>query len=113
AYRESLANTTVFTGSGRFVGPKQVEVAAADGSTTRITGDDIVIATGARPLIPAIDGLDQVEYHTSDTVMRVAELPRRLIVLGGGYIATEMAHVFASLGSEVTIVNRSARLLAR
>jgi len=113
SYRESNPNVTVFTASAGFVGPRTLEITSAGGESRRITGEHIVIAAGARPMIPDIRGLDTVDYHTSDTIMRLRELPKRLIILGGGYIATEMAHVFGSLGTEVIMVNRSARMLAR
>lgn len=113
AYREATTNTTVYTAQARFVSPKVLQVTAADGTTQLITGDHIVIAAGARPLVPDVAGLESVGYHTSDTIMRLTDLPERLIICGGGYIATEMAHVFASLGSEVVMINRSGRLLAR
>ena len=61
--------------------------------------------------IPDIDGLHDVAFHTSDTIMRIDRLPRRLVIIGGGFVATELGYVFASLGSEVTIVNRSPTLL--
>jgi mycothione reductase len=77
----------------------------------RITADRIVLATGARPFIPAIHGIDEVPYHTSDTIMHIAHLPKHLLVLGGGFIAAELSHVFRSLGSRVTIINRGHRLL--
>ena len=113
AYRQAANNTTVLEGNARFVARRQIEVAMNAGGTRRITAKHIVIAAGARPLIPDVPGLNEVGYHTSDTIMRLPELPKKLIVLGGGYIATEMAHVFGALGSEVVIVNRSARLLSR
>ncbi len=110
-YRHSLPNVTVFEGDGHFVGERAVEV----GGQT-ITADQVVIATGARPHIPRIPGLDPslgdvVPYLTSDDIMRIDALPERLIVLGGGFIAAELGHVFAALGSAVTIVNRSELLL--
>jgi mycothione reductase len=70
-----------------------------------------VVATGATPNIPPISGLERTGYHTSDTIMRVREVPPRLIIIGGGYIATEMAHVFEAMGSEVTMLVRGPRLL--
>ena len=76
-----------------------------------IGAPDIVIAAGARPQIPAIAGLDAVAYHTSDTVMRLEHLPARLGIIGGGYIAVELGHVFSAYGSEVTVFNRSGQLL--
>jgi mycothione reductase len=113
AYRQGAKNTTVFEGHARFVGRKELAIDLNAGGTRRITGKNIVIAAGARPLIPDVPGLDEVNYHTSDTIMRLPSLPKRLIVFGGGYIATEMAHVFGALGSEVIMVNRSARFLSR
>jgi mycothione reductase len=111
AYRRSLADVDVYGGHGRFIGMKEMEV---DG--VRFTGERFVLATGARPMIPSIPGLDStlgpvVPYFTSDDVMRLPALPKRLIILGGGFIANEMAHIFGGLGSEVVIVNRSARLM--
>lgn len=100
-------NLTVFAQDSRFVGPKQLEL--GDGQI--ITAETIVLAAGARPNIPPIPGLADVNYKTSADIMRLTELPERLIILGGGFIACEMAHVFGGLGSEVTIFNRSERLL--
>jgi mycothione reductase len=113
AYRQGAKNTTVFDGDARFIGRRQLEIRMNAGGTRRITGKHIVIAAGGRPLIPDVPGLEDVHYHTSDTIMRLPELPKRLIIFGGGYIASEMAHVFGALGSEVVLVNRSARFLAR
>jgi mycothione reductase len=99
-------NVTVFKGHGRFVGDRQVEV-----NGTVLHGDRVVVAVGARPHLPAIDGLDQIAFHTSDTIMRVDVVPTRLIVIGGGFIASELTHVFASFGSSVTMVVRGNALL--
>lgn len=99
-------NVTVFRGSARFVGPKSVRV---DG--TVLTAPHIVIAAGARPVIPDVPGLTDVGFHTSDDIMRIDEVPGRLGILGGGFIACEMAHVFRAFGSEITIINRSEDLL--
>ena len=79
------------------------------GTGETITADQVVIAAGARPVVPDIEGLDDVGFHTSDTVMRLDELPERLLILGGGFVAAEFAHVFGSFGTRVTIVNRSVR----
>ena len=105
-YRFSLDNVTVYPARGRFVGPLEME---ADGC--RFTADRFVIAAGARPMIPAVPGLDTVAFHTSDSIMRVDQIPDHLIILGGGFIANELAHVFGSLGSRITIINRSNGLL--
>lgn len=105
-YRRSLDNVTVFAEDARFVGPKQLQVGDAV-----ITADTIVLAAGARPRIPDIPGLSEVPFHTSATVMRVPKPPKRLAILGGGFIACEMGHVFQAAGSDVTIINRSEKLL--
>lgn len=107
AYRiDQCENITVFEGEGRFVGDKQLEV-----NGERITAEQVIIGAGSRPFIPPFPGIDDVEYYTSDTVMRVPELPESMVVLGGGYIAAELGHVFGALGTDVTIVNRSPVLL--
>jgi pyruvate/2-oxoglutarate dehydrogenase complex dihydrolipoamide dehydrogenase (E3) component/uncharacterized membrane protein YdjX (TVP38/TMEM64 family) len=95
-------------GSARIVSPWEVEV---DGR--RLATRSIIIASGARPLVPELAGLSDVPYLTSDTVWSLREQPRRLLVLGGGPIGCELALAFARLGSEVTVVGRPARLLPR
>ncbi|NLA35507.1 MAG: mycothione reductase [Actinobacteria bacterium] len=104
-YRKSLDNVSVFEGHGRFTGPKTLEV---NGQT--ITADRFVIAAGARTAVPEIAGLDAVPYDTSDSIMRIDQVPDRLVIIGGGFIALEMAHIFDSFGSNVTIVARGDRL---
>ncbi|MFD2421365.1 mycothione reductase [Amycolatopsis pigmentata] len=104
------ANVTVYEGEGRFTGHKELTVALPGDSET-ITADRFVLAAGGRPIIPDIAGLDEVGYHTSDTIMRLDRLPRRLVIIGSGFVAAEFAHVFASFGVEVTLVARSGALL--
>jgi mycothione reductase len=99
-------NVTLYEGTARFTGPRTLEV---DGET--ITADRIVLASGGRPLVPDVPGLDEVGYHTSDTVMRIDELPRRLVIIGSGFVSAEFAHVFSSFGVEVTVLARSGALL--
>ena len=100
-YRRSLANVTVYEHSARFTGERTVEL---DGR--EVTADRIVVAAGARTVVPDVPGLAETPFRTSDDVMRLDELPERLVILGGGFIAAEMAHVFDGLGSRVTIVHR-------
>ncbi|KMS86584.1 mycothione reductase [Prauserella rugosa] len=104
------ANVTVYEGEGRFTGHKELTVDLPGGQET-LTADRFVLAAGGRAVVPDIAGLDQIDYHTSDTIMRIDELPRRLVILGGGFIAAEFAHVFSSFGVEVTVVARSNTLL--
>lgn len=110
-YRAEGSNTTLFTGRARFTGPKALQVTGDDGSEQDLTGDRIVIATGARPSIPPVISESGVFVHTSDTVMRIDELPETMLIVGGGYIAAEFAHVFTSLGVQVTVINRGGALL--
>ena len=98
----------VFPGEARFVAPKTLKV-----GDDEIRAERFVLAAGSRPAIPPIHGLAGVPYLTSDTVMRIHRLPRSMIVLGGGYIAAEMSHIFGSLGTKVTIVARGEHLLSR
>ena len=76
-----------------------------------IKGDKIFIVSGARPLIPSIKGIDEVNYLTNETVLHVKECPESLLIIGGGYIAAEYGHFFAAMGSHVTILQRGNRLV--
>ena len=112
-WRAEAANVTLYRDTARFTGERTLEVA---GET--ITADRIVIAAGSRCTSPAsIAGLDEAwasqRVHNSDTVMRIDELPERLIILGAGFIAAEFAHVFSAFGSHVTVVARSGAMLRR
>lgn len=95
-------------GEAKILSPHNVEV---NGIT--LTARSIIIATGAKPLIPNIPGLDQINYLTSDNVWDLKELPKKLLVLGGGPIGLEMAQAFSRLGAEVTIVEMTPQILIR
>ena len=107
-WRSSQPNTTVYKGETRFVGEKTLEV-----NGQRLYAPKIILAAGSRPRIPDIPGLEQVDYHTSDTIMRLPKQPKSLAILGGGYIGAELGHFFGALGTEVTFINRGDRLLQR
>jgi mycothione reductase len=104
---DQSANVTLFEGHARFVDVRTLDT----GTGETITADDVVIAAGARPVVPDVEGLEEVGFHTSDTIMRIDALPDRLLVIGGGFVAAEFAHVFGSFDTHVTIVNRSSALL--
>jgi mycothione reductase len=110
-YRERGENTTTFFGHAEFTGPNALRVTAEDGTSATLTAEQIVIAAGGRPVIPEVIADSGVPYHTSDTVMRIEELPHRLLIIGGGYIAAEFAHIFSALGVAVTVLVRSTQLL--
>jgi mycothione reductase len=100
-------NIELIAGTARFTGQRTFDV---DGRS--ITAPQVVLAAGARPFIPDIEGLDSVPYHTSDSVMRLEALPGRLGIIGGGYIAVELGHVFQAYGSQVTMFTRSKGMLS-
>jgi mycothione reductase len=105
------ANLRVFDGTGRFTAEKELTVTGADGQMEVLAADRFVLAAGSRPLIPFVPGLAEAGFHTSDTVMRLEALPRRLAIIGSGFVAAEFAHIFSSLGVEVTLIARSGALL--
>jgi mycothione reductase len=98
----------VYLGEARFLAPKILRVGVDE-----LTADHVVLATGSRPRIPPLPGLAEVPYLTSDTVMRLTKLPGSMVVLGGGYVAAEISHIFGSLGTAMTIIERGDHLLAR
>ena len=104
--REKSPWITVYTGHARFTGPRTLDV---DG--TAVSADQVVIAAGARPVVVPTVRDSGLPYETSDTIMRVDAPPRRLAVLGGGYIAAELAEIFSAAGSEIVIIEMADRLL--
>jgi pyruvate/2-oxoglutarate dehydrogenase complex dihydrolipoamide dehydrogenase (E3) component/uncharacterized membrane protein YdjX (TVP38/TMEM64 family) len=106
--RYQSLGVTCLKGEAKILSPFEVQV-----GEKKITTRNIIIATGARPLLPPIVGLESIDYLTSDTLWELDELPKRLLVLGGGPIGTELSQCFARLGSEVTQVEMQPRLLAR
>jgi len=103
----------VQVGTAKILDPWHVQIAKDDGSTSVLSTRSIVIATGARPFVPPLPGLEEVGYRTSDTLWDLRELPRRLVVLGGGPIGCELAQSFARLGSAVTQIEMLPRLMVR
>jgi pyruvate/2-oxoglutarate dehydrogenase complex dihydrolipoamide dehydrogenase (E3) component len=103
---EKMEGCTLFRGTARFLSPQSMQV-----------GEDVLEAphvflnVGARPSHPAIEGIDQVPYLTSSTILDLAELPTHLLIVGGSYVGLEFAQIFRRLGAQVTVVERSERLL--
>lgn len=106
-HRQESDHIRLFSQYARFVGDRTLRL--DDG--TDVVADRWVIAAGSRPRVPQIDGLADVAYETSDTVMRLPELPRTMIIIGGGYVAAEFAHVFDAFGTAVTVVGRRDLML--
>ena len=115
AYRRDEEGVHLLRGRARFTGPRELEVALLDGGTEQVRARQVVVATGSHAVIPdelaAAAEREGVELHTSDTVMRLPDLPARMLVVGAGYIAMEMAHVFSAFGTEVVVSARGDRLL--
>ena len=111
--RYNSLGVDVQIGEARILDPWHVQVTGDDGSVQVLSTRSIVIATGARPIVPPLPGLDDVGYLTSDTLWGLRELPRRLVVLGGGPIGCELAQCFARLGSQVTQVEMAPRIMGR
>ena len=103
----------VLQGHARITSPWTVEVTLAGGQKQTLSTKAIVIAAGASPFVPPIPGLKEAGFLTSDTVWGLTELPRRLVVLGGGPIGSELAQSFARLGSAVTQVEMAPRIMVR
>ena len=110
---EAKDTLDLIEGDGRFVDAHTVEVALNEGGTRTLTADRIAINTGTRPVIPPIDGLDEVDPLTSTSIMELGAVPDHLIVLGGGYIGLEFGQMFRRFGAEVTIVDRGEHILGR
>jgi len=96
------------TGEAEILDPHTVKVGERE-----ISAKSIIVASGARPFVPPIEGLDQINYLTSDNVWELEELPKRLVVLGGGPIGCELSQAFSKLGAEVTIVEMMGQLMGR
>ena len=107
----------VLQGYGKLVNPWTVEVALNDGQVQRLTARSIVIAAGAQPIVPPLPGLHEVGYVTSDTLWdefaKLDDIPKRIVVLGGGPIGCELSQSFARLGAQVTQVEMAERIMLR
>ncbi|MFH1651363.1 MAG: dihydrolipoyl dehydrogenase [Chloroflexota bacterium] len=107
--REGLRNAEnldLYEGEGRFVADYTMEVGGK-----KIKGDKIIIASGSRPFIPPLKGIDKVDYLTNETLLHLRKLPESLIIIGGGYIAVEYGHFFAAMGTKVTMLEMADRLV--
>jgi mycothione reductase len=107
--RQGIAETKnlgFYEGEGRFVGDYTIGV-----NDEKITGDRIFLASGSRPLVPPIKGLDSMDFLTNESILQLKEKPESLIIIGGGYIAVEYGHFFAAMGTKVTMLEMADRLV--
>ncbi len=105
---ESDENIDLIKGRAYFTSPSEIKV-----NGERYQAEKFIIATGARPAIPPIKGLEEAGYLTSRTILQLDELPESLIIIGGGYIALEIGQLFSRFGSDITIIERGQRILSR
>src|SRR3989338_825152 len=98
---KSDKNMVLFKTEGKFIGYKTLKV-----GDKAIKGNKIIIAAGTRPSIPKIEGLDKVDFMTSDEALRLTKQPKSLTIIGGGYIAAELAHFYGALGTKINIIQR-------
>jgi pyruvate/2-oxoglutarate dehydrogenase complex dihydrolipoamide dehydrogenase (E3) component len=110
---DDAKNVELIFGEARFTGPNVVEVRLTAGGARTLTADTIFINAGARPARPRITGLDSVRALDSTSIMELQELPKHLLVLGGGYVGLEFGQMFRRFGSAVTIVQQGKQLLGR
>jgi mycothione reductase len=112
-YRRSSPNVTVFGSHTRFGATRpDGKYLLKTNNDEEFTSDQVVIAAGSRAMVPPAIAQCGIDVHTSDTIMRIPELPEHLVIVGGGFVAAEFAHVFSALGTRVTIVIRSGTLLS-
>ncbi len=102
---------TLLEGEGRFVDDRTIEIVDGPDVGMRAHAETVLIAAGTRPTIPPVDGLERVDYLTSTDALQLEEPPDNLVIVGGGYIAAELAHFFGTFGSDVSIVGRRPHLL--
>jgi len=106
-------NLDVVFGNAVFSGPKEITVTKGEGDIAVMTADNIFINTGTRPVVPPIEGLADIHYLTSDTILDLLVVPSHLAIIGGSYIALEFGQLYRRLGSEVTIIEGSEQFLAK
>lgn len=110
-YQKSGAEFII--GSGRFIGPKTVEVAVPDGTTRQLRGARVIINTGTRAALEPVPGLAEAQPLTHIEALELDELPEHLLVIGGGYIGLELSQAMRRFGSRVTVIERNSRLIHR
>jgi pyruvate/2-oxoglutarate dehydrogenase complex dihydrolipoamide dehydrogenase (E3) component len=110
---QGVANLDVLLGEASFTAPRRMQVRLRDGAARELSATRIFLNTGARPRVPAIEGLDPARTLTSTTIMELDRVPEQLIILGGGYVGLEFGQLFRRFGAQVTIIQRGARLLGR
>lgn len=110
---EKTANLDLINGEAAFAGPKEIVVRPGEGPPLTLTAERVFINAGCRPAVPNLEGLSEVPFLDSTSIMELDAIPSQLLVLGGGYVGLEFGQLFRRLGSEVTIVHSGQQLLTR
>ena len=110
---ESTEGVDLLMGEAHFTGPKELEVRLTNGETRQLTANTFFINVGARPSKPSISGVDSVPTLDSTSIMELDVVPDHLLIIGGGYVGLEFGQMFRRFGSQVTVIQRGAYLLAR
>ena len=110
---ENTRNLDLLFGEASYTGPKSVAVTLRSGGRAELTADRYFLNTGARPSVPKLDGLSDIPFLNSTSIMELGAVPEHLLILGGGYIGLEFGQMFRRFGSQVTVVQMGAQLLSR
>lgn len=110
---EATKGLKLYMGEASFSGEKEIIVKAKDGTTETLTADLIFINTGAKTIIPEIEGIEDIDYLTSTSILDLEEIPEHLVVIGGNYIGLEFGQMFSRFGSRVTILEQSPVILSK
>src|SRR5438876_10402367 len=110
-YKETGAEFIL--GIGRFVAPRTVEAALADGSTRQLQGTNVIVSTGTRASLEPIPGLAEAQPLTHIEALELGQVPEHLLVIGGGYVGVELSQAMRRFGSKVTVVDRNGRLMSK
>jgi pyruvate/2-oxoglutarate dehydrogenase complex dihydrolipoamide dehydrogenase (E3) component len=110
---EEDENIDLIFGEASFTGPKSVSIKLNDGSTEEIEADQIFINVGTQIIIPDIEGLKDIDYLTSTSILELETIPQHILVLGGNYIGLEFSQMFRRFGSQITLLERGPRIMSR
>jgi mercuric reductase len=104
--------TDIYEGYGRVVDDTAIDVVDGEDAGTTIAGEKVLVATGSSPHIAPIDGIESVDYETSETILERRDRPESVVMIGGGYVALEWGQILHHMGADVTLLQRSSRVLS-
>ncbi|TDG36000.1 mercuric reductase [Pedobacter changchengzhani] len=110
---EETKGLTLLFGEASFISKNEINVKLNDGAESKLTADWIFIDTGAKTVIPDIEGIREIDYLTSTSILELEEVPKHLVIIGGNYIGLEFGQMFSRFGSKVTILEKSNRIVHR